>query len=47
LRDIGRVPASRTVRIHQGAQVGRPSVLTVTIPAAGGIVVAGSASPTR
>lgn len=44
LRDLGRVPASRTVRIHQGAHVGRPSLLTVTIPEAGGIVVTGGAT---
>lgn len=45
LRSIGRVPASRTVRIHQGAHVGRPSLLTVRIPPSGGIVVSGGATP--
>lgn len=33
----------RTVRIHQGAHVRRPSLLTVTIPPSGGIVVSGGA----
>ncbi|GGM43856.1 PhzF family phenazine biosynthesis protein [Microbacterium saperdae] len=41
LRDLGR--AGRTIRIHQGAHVRRPSLLTVTIPAVGGIVVSGGA----
>jgi predicted PhzF superfamily epimerase YddE/YHI9 len=45
LREIGRVPVSRTVRIHQGAHVGRPSLLTVAIPDAGGIAVSGGATP--
>ncbi len=44
LRAIGRVPVSRTVRIHQGAHVGRPSLITVAIPDAGGIVVSGGAA---
>lgn len=34
----------RTIRIHQGAHVRRPSLLTVTIPPHGGIVVSGGAS---
>lgn len=33
-----------TVRIHQGAHVRRPSLLTVTIPPRGGIVVSGGAT---
>ncbi|MCU1543443.1 MAG: phenazine biosynthesis protein PhzF [Microbacteriaceae bacterium] len=41
LRRLGLPPS--TVVIHQGTHVGRPSVLTVTIPAEGGIVVSGSA----
>lgn len=45
LRAIGRVPASRAVRIHQGAHVGRPSLLTVDVPEEGGIVVTGGAAP--
>jgi len=43
LRSIGRAPGH--VVIHQGAHVGRPSLLTVDIPAAGGIVVTGTAVP--
>ncbi|MEV7609723.1 PhzF family phenazine biosynthesis protein [Microbacterium sp. NPDC089320] len=42
LRDLGH-PAT-TVRIHQGAHVRRPSLLTVTIPPTGGIEVSGGAS---
>lgn len=42
LRDLGF--AGQTVRIHQGAHVGRPSLLTVTIPESGGIVVSGGAT---
>ncbi|MFD6697767.1 MULTISPECIES: PhzF family phenazine biosynthesis protein [unclassified Microbacterium] len=45
LRAIGRVPQDRVARIHQGAHVGRPSLLTVTIPESGGIVVSGGANP--
>ncbi|MFB7844512.1 PhzF family phenazine biosynthesis protein [Microbacterium sp. NPDC056052] len=44
LRAIDRVPEGRVVRIHQGAHVGRPSLLTVTIPGSGGIVVTGGAT---
>ncbi|MBO9624740.1 MAG: PhzF family phenazine biosynthesis protein [Microbacterium sp.] len=36
--------AGRTVTIRQGAHVGRPSLLTVTIPETGGIVVSGGAT---
>ncbi|MBT2485172.1 MULTISPECIES: PhzF family phenazine biosynthesis protein [unclassified Microbacterium] len=42
LRDQGVV--DQTIRIRQGAHVGRPSLLTVTIPTSGGIVVSGGAS---
>ncbi len=42
LRSIGH--PERSIVIHQGAHVGRPSVLCVTIPAAGGIVVSGGAA---
>lgn len=42
LRALGH-PES-TVRIHQGAHVRRPSLLTVTIPATGGIEVSGGAT---
>ncbi|KQQ68600.1 PhzF family phenazine biosynthesis protein [Microbacterium sp. Leaf320] len=41
LRDLDH--AEQTVRIHQGAHVRRPSLLTVTIPPTGGIVVSGGA----
>lgn len=41
LRDLGH-PAT-VVRIHQGAHVRRPSLLTVTIPPSGGIEVSGGA----
>lgn len=41
LRDAGH--AEHAVRIHQGAHVRRPSLLTVTIPPTGGIVVSGGA----
>ena len=34
----------QSVRIHQGAHVGRPSLLTVEIPATGGITVSGGAT---
>lgn len=42
LRALGH--PETTVRIHQGAHVGRPSLLTVTIPPRGGIVVSGGAT---
>jgi len=42
LRALGLAP-DRLV-IHQGAHVGRPSLLTVDIPASGGIVVSGTAT---
>jgi PhzF family phenazine biosynthesis protein len=42
LREIGY--PERAVRIHQGRHVGRPSILSVTIPAAGGIEVSGGAA---
>ncbi|MGJ0390613.1 PhzF family phenazine biosynthesis protein [Microbacterium sp. CGR1] len=41
LRDLGH--QEHSVRIHQGAHVRRPSLLTVTIPPTGGIVVSGGA----
>ncbi|WP_217183111.1 PhzF family phenazine biosynthesis protein [Streptomyces sp. AC495_CC817] len=36
--------AGRTISIHQGAHVGRPSLLAVAIPASGGIEVTGGAT---
>nr|WP_167047737.1 PhzF family phenazine biosynthesis protein [Microbacterium halimionae] len=44
LRAFGLVSPPATITIHQGEHVGRPSVLTVTIPPDGGITVAGMAS---
>jgi len=41
LRTLGLAP-DRIV-IHQGAHVGRPSLLTVDIPPTGGIIVSGTA----
>ena len=43
LRSLGAAPGR--VVIHQGAHVGRPGLLTVDIPAEGGIVVSGTAVP--
>jgi PhzF family phenazine biosynthesis protein len=43
LRILGLVAPPSRVLIHQGRHVGRPGVLTVDIPAAGGIVVSGTA----
>jgi PhzF family phenazine biosynthesis protein len=47
LRELGAIAAPATVVIAQGAHVGRPSLLTVDIPTAGGITVRGSATPIR
>lgn len=43
LRELGVVPMPGRVVIEQGAHVGRPGILTVDIPVAGGIVVSGNA----
>jgi PhzF family phenazine biosynthesis protein len=45
LRNAGLVAAPATLRIRQGEEMGRPSRITVEIPAAGGIVVTGTAVP--
>ena len=45
LRDAGLIAAPATITIRQGETMGRPSLLTVTIPPSGGIVVAGTAVP--
>lgn len=45
LRDTGLVAAPATIVIRQGEAMGRPSRITVEIPAAGGIVVSGNAVP--
>ncbi|HVL97388.1 MAG TPA: PhzF family phenazine biosynthesis isomerase [Solirubrobacteraceae bacterium] len=47
LRHHGLVPAGRRVTIHQGADMGRPSILLVDIPERGGIRVTGGAVPIR
>ncbi|HEV7948861.1 MAG TPA: PhzF family phenazine biosynthesis protein [Glaciihabitans sp.] len=43
LRSIGAVDAPVEIQIHQGAHVGRPSLLRASIPADGGITVSGNA----
>jgi PhzF family phenazine biosynthesis protein len=43
LRALGLVQPAARIAIHQGAHVGRPSLLVVDIPPSGGIVVSGSA----
>lgn len=43
LRDLGAVTPPAHVVVEQGAHVGRPGLLTVDIPASGGIVVSGGA----
>lgn len=45
LRDAGLIAAPTTIYIRQGEAMGRPSRLTVEIPADGGIVVRGTAVP--
>ena len=44
LRELHLVPVPATVTVHQGADLGRPGLLMVGIPAgAGGISVSGTA----
>ncbi len=43
LRELGLVPTPATVTVHQGWDMGRPSLLTVAIPARAGIAVTGAA----
>jgi PhzF family phenazine biosynthesis protein len=45
LRDAQLVRVPTTILIRQGEAMGRPSRLTVQIPAAGGIIVTGTAVP--
>lgn len=45
LREAGQVETPATITILQGVAMGRPSRLRVDIPAAGGIVVTGTAVP--
>ncbi|MEV8145085.1 PhzF family phenazine biosynthesis isomerase [Specibacter sp. NPDC078709] len=47
LRSLGAVKTPSTVIIRQGAHVGRPSILHVSIPAQGGIKVSGTATRIR
>jgi PhzF family phenazine biosynthesis protein len=43
LRELRLVPTPATVTVHQGWDMGRPSLLTVAIPARSGIAVTGAA----
>ena len=43
LRDAGLMQVPGDFQIIQGASMGRPSLLQVTVPASGGIIVAGTA----
>jgi PhzF family phenazine biosynthesis protein len=43
LRELRLVSTPSTITIHQGDDLGRPSVVTVQIPTSGGIGVAGTA----
>ncbi|MBV1852679.1 PhzF family phenazine biosynthesis protein [Catellatospora tritici] len=46
LRELGLVPTPATITVHQGDDMGRPSLLTVAIPAGtGGVDVTGTAVP--
>ncbi|MEM6337282.1 MAG: PhzF family phenazine biosynthesis protein [Bacteroidota bacterium] len=45
LREAGLMPAPFELTIRQGEAMGRPSVLAVNVPAAGGITVTGAAVP--
>lgn len=45
LRALGLIDPPATVTVHQGVDLGRPSLLTVSIPPGGGIGVTGSAVP--
>lgn len=45
LRALGRVEAPARIAIRQGRHVGRPSLLVVDIPVAGGVTVSGTAEP--
>jgi len=45
LRDRVGVPAPFGFTVRQGRHIGRPSVLSVGVPASGGIVVRGGATP--
>ncbi len=47
LRDAGLIPAPAAFEIVQGAAMGRPSLLHVTVPAEGGVIVSGTAVDLR
>ncbi len=43
LRDREAIPLPATITVHQGSDVGRPSVISVRIPSTGGVTVSGGA----
>ena len=43
LRELGLVDPPVTLTLHQGDDMGRPGLLTVDVPVAGGIAVSGTA----
>ena len=45
LRHLGEVTPPADITVHQGAQVGRPSVISVSIPTSGGLTDSGGAVP--
>jgi PhzF family phenazine biosynthesis protein len=45
LRHLGEVAPPATLTVHQGADVGRPSRITVLVPPSGGLTVRGGAVP--
>jgi PhzF family phenazine biosynthesis protein len=45
LRELGLVDPPTSLTIHQGDDLGRPSIITVDIPVDGGIAVSGTAVP--
>lgn len=45
LRELGLVTPPSTLTVHQGEDMGRPGVITLGVPATGGISVSGTAVP--
>jgi PhzF family phenazine biosynthesis protein len=45
LRHLGEVTPPADITVHQGSDVGRPSVISVSVPVAGGLTVSGGAVP--
>lgn len=43
LRELGEIPTPSILTVHQGAGMGRPSVITVGVPVSGGPTVSGRA----